>query len=230
MEPMKTPTLLCLLALSSLAHAQAIAPPLAAPPVIVQQPPSYPGTTYAPAGSGLPTPGQPGYASPEAQRSPNKRVLPDEFSAKREAGVWAADDVEPPKAMSFVRRLYDVTIPAPKDSEGLAQATVSACLRSLATAADAVGLTVRIHAQPANARKCLAGGALLFCVERGWDAAKQSQPSEALTTQRLVLEHAQRLKAAYCAGVTLEDAQARLNAEVLAEWLRELKEGQTPAR
>jgi hypothetical protein len=63
-------------------------------PLIVQQPPpSYPGATYSPAGTGASLVGQPSQQVQGVARSPNTRALPDEFSPDRKPGLWAADEV-----------------------------------------------------------------------------------------------------------------------------------------
>lgn len=242
------PTLLLFLAvLSACATVPRGAYEQAAPTYVPVGPPPastpgfYPGTpaepVYTPNGAGLPGERPFGPGPQALPRSPNTRALPDEFSPTREAGLWAADGAESPTAISFVRRLYDVTIPSPKESgDNMTQATVSACLRSLGSAADATGLTPTISSMPVDVRRCLAARALRACVDRGLEAVehtrRNAQAYDAVETarRRVVAEHARRLADAYCSNVSITEAQDGLNQEVIAEWLRALKEGLTPAR
>jgi hypothetical protein len=220
------PLLLLFLVVSLSAHAQApaVRPPArpVTPPALTPgyNPNTPPDPVYTPPGTGLPEVGQPGTHAVPVKRSPNTRALPDEFDPKREPGIWAADGA--PRA-SDAPRLFDVVIPFPSDDPG---ATMEAkrCADGLVEAADDIRKTKAIGALPEPVRRCLAARAYYHCAaEEELVTQKMMRSGQASYLDRLrqqsgMRAHAERLRAEWCAGVTLDGAAQKALRDVLNKW------------
>lgn len=196
-------------------YRQAVARPAPAGPLIVQQPPSYPGATYTPAGAGAyrgdPLPSKP------VPRSPNKRVLP----ATREPGIWAADGA-PQASMPY--RIFDVEIPFPADARTVdGKRQTGECASGVMLALLSSRLHDEMMAHPFAARRCMAAQAYRSCagleIERALRLKAQGEEYDADALERLrnMQAHARALEAAWCSGVELTPAQLRTRDAVLGE-------------
>lgn len=160
---------LCMLFLLPDAHAQAVRLAPSTGPLIVQQPPSYPGNpVHTPAGAGASHGSIPGVQKATLPPSPNKRLLPP----TKEAGLWAADGARA-AIDSHTHPLFNIRLPYPsfaKDEESAIPMTT--CVASMAVAADNAGRTNEIKELPAEVRKCMASRAVGICLD-GWMALLQ---------------------------------------------------------
>lgn len=202
-------------------YRQAVARPAPAGPLIVQQPPSYPGATYTPAGAGAyrgdPLPSKP------VPRSPNKRILP----ATKEPTVYAADG--DPQA-SVGHWLFYVHIPTPEDTHGpVAKTSAQLCVDTLTGAANQIGKRALLDATPLQERMCIAARAFRHCAEahrRAMERAKEAGKKAtgprydpiAVQDSVLLWKYAIALEAKNCADVRLSDEQYSALIAVLSRW------------
>lgn len=210
---------LLLFLLSSVANAQAVRPPPATGPLIIQQPPSFPASPAAtPAGAGA---SHGSLAAPEkaVPRSPNKRLLP----RTKEAGLWAADGA--PQASLPRHALWGVDIPPMRNDEGRVVAGETEwCMKGLAKAADAAGWRERIENYSAEVRACMAATAYLRCAdERHRWITQPATPGStvvgaSIESARATLLHARSLREATCRGVMLSDEQKSALSAITAAW------------
>jgi hypothetical protein len=228
---MKTPILLLLLSAcastTSTRYEQA-APayvPVGPPPVMT--PGYFPGTpaqpVHTPNGAGLPGERGPMPQPHALPASPNKRALPDEFSPKREAGIWAADGAQNSPELP---RLFGVAIPYPGPAQYPdAKGDTELCVDTLTNAARVVGVFDRIMSLPEDVRACLAARALRHCAgeemayRRKMAAAKERLGPLALQDIKTLVQHAGELFRANCRpeGLGQGEAGADLGA-VLRRW------------
>jgi len=217
------------LTVCSLTRAQAMRPPPAAAPapaVIVQQPPSYPGATYTPLGTGLPTMGQPGASRPAVARSPNKRVLPP----TKEPGLWAADGA--PSAVAR-HHLWGVEIPLPEGATAhLVEREAWHCANGMDGVAGGIRKVAFISTLPEDVRRCMVARAQYHCAfEEGLLAQRNAARGSTSDTARIealaALEaHALALRSKWCADVTLTDKQQTALRTVLDSWDKSLRRGE----
>lgn len=214
--------LLAALAVGSLASAQAMRPPPAAAPapapaVIIQQPPSYPGATYTPTGTGLPAMGQPGSQRPAVERSPNKRVLPP----TKEPGLWAADGA--PRAGEEPGTIFGAPVQLPEHPPLGATAVRGVCAYDMARAAGAARMKL-ILSFPDAVRACMAASAYFQCVLRhAHEAPKKAgwaEPSgwDPAYLKKAVMPIAEKEMKKACAGVTMTEEQSAALRAVLEKY------------
>lgn len=223
--------LLAALIAGSLASAQAMRPPPAAAPasgpaIIIQQPPTYPGATYTPAGTGLPTIGQPGTQRPAVERSPNKRVLPP----TKEPGLWAADGAPVAAAR---HHLWGVEIPLPEGAMAhLVEREAWHCADGMDEVAKGIRKVAFIDTLPEDVRRCMVARAQYHCAfEEGLLAQRhvaRGSTSDAARLEPLAaLEaHALALRAKWCADDTLTDKQQTALRTVLDAWDKSTQRGE----
>lgn len=213
----------------SLAHAQAMRPPPASAPgpaIIIQQPPTYPGATYTPTGTGLPTMGQPGTQRPAVERSPNKRVLPP----TKEPGLWAADGAPVAAAR---HHLWGVEIPLPEGAMAhLVEREAWHCANGMDGVAKGIRKVAFIDTLPEDVRRCMVARAQYHCAfETGLLVQTRVTRGSTSDTARLealaALEaHALALRAKWCADVTLTDKQLTALRTVLDAWDKSTRRGE----
>lgn len=202
-------------------YRQAARPAPAPGPLIVQQPPSYPGTTYTPPGTGLPMPGQPGQ-KPSVQRSPNTRVLP----ASNEPGLWAADGA--PRAAahdgSSDNRLFGVDYPLPAKPTEAEVTAAGQCTSELSSTLKTNPRTEGyIDGLPEDVRRCLAAMGVAQCAEelyKGMERGSLRHPKLTSDDLKEALKHAKNVEKGYCSGVVV-DLKERLALDWLLQRWRE---------
>lgn len=218
---------LALLALPLAVHAQAIAPlpaPVSPPPVMTPgyAPGTPPAPVYTPTGAGLPEVGQPGQQGEPVKRSPNRRTLPDEFSPKRKAGVWAVDGAS---VASERRQLWGIVIPLPEGATSrVAEYEAWNCAMHVEDAAMGANVNDVIRAFPADALRCTVATAQHHCAAGEVERAKRRK--ERLVEFDLarfdalkVLEaYTATLQAQWCSGVMLTREQRDALAAALRIW------------
>jgi hypothetical protein len=201
---------------------QAAARPAPAPAGgIVQLPPSYPGATYTPPGTGLPGERVPGPQRGEVPRSPNKRVLP----ATKEPGLWAADGA--PRASS-PPQLFDVELPYPDGADTPEeQATTDVCASTLTRAARSADELYYAVNLPEPVRRCFAARAYEHCAGSLWATMARDRERghpydpEVLEQLRVTHAHASRLVAQYCAGVSWSRTDGDALSAVNRQWMQD---------
>lgn len=130
-------------------------------PLIQQQPPSYPGQTHTPAGTGL---YRPESGPAKVERSPNQRVLP----ATREPGVWAADgDPALMAGQIYGWDVLGVRMPVPENCDRREKWIWSqACANRLRnTVNGAPDLLRRVTGLAKSERECLLAALFYSCLE-----------------------------------------------------------------
>jgi hypothetical protein len=190
------------------AQAPAVRPPArpVVPPALTPgyNPNTPPDPVYTPPGTGLPEVGQPGTHAAPVKRSPNTRALPDEFSPKKEPGIWAADGA--PKA-TMSTELFGYTIPRPKTAEG-AEDVLGQCVFTMSVSAKQAGKHAEIMEMTEAMRMCMALRAVAYCADTwrallsvGKQAGAPMQPGQE-ETARHTLAHvmALLLKTQECRG------------------------------
>jgi hypothetical protein len=231
----KNPLMLCLLSLAvglaacggSSVHGPAFrqAVPM---PMPVEAPPAYtpgfaPGTpsepTYTPPGTGLPMPGQPGYVMPRVKRSPNTRVLPDDYSPKKEPGLWAADGA--PVASTTPPPLFGVTLPYPNwATEKATQDWPDSCIVFMHNASVTTGVYNTVIKLPEAIRWCMAARAYAICADDFHSKTDPADPSYELLQQ--MVAHGHGLVARFCPGSGWTNDHADVLAQVVADFRRTL--------
>jgi hypothetical protein len=205
-------------------YRQAAAPMPAPGPLIVQQPPTYPGATYAPVGAGLPEVGQPGRQGASVPRSPDKRILPP----TKEPAVYAADGA--PRAVSAPG--LGVTVLGVGFDLGLELKPARAaheCAKAVNDASDStIHWSKHTRRFSEEATRCIAARALLRCSKIVRDELQNQKRMFAdfhAEHAAVATEAAERFKEAFCKDVVLNPTQ-----DLYLSWLYERTEGVRPKR
>lgn len=228
---MKPALLFFLAALSACATVPRGAYEQAAPAYVPVGPPPastpgfYPGTpaepVYTPNGAGLPGERPFGPGPQTLPRSPNTRALPDEYDAKRESGVWAADGTPGTPV-----RLFGVEFPYPTDAHGfIARDETEWCAGVITGAASSAKvLDFLLSAAPAE-RMCLAVRAMEHCGEQRYNNLLRTKAREpkrikdpfVVDDAKGLWFHAIKLGRIACKDANLTDEQRAALARVFSQ-------------
>lgn len=185
-------------------------------PLIQQQPPSYPGQTHAPTGTGLYRPETAGGQA--VGRSPNLREVPSEPDGA--PGLWAADGAlrATLHGGSSDMRLFGVDLPLPVNASEAERLVTGLCTVTLTAAAKTrPGTEGYIDGLPEEVRRCLAARAFKHCAEKVHERIQRGLLQHPSLTAQDALEafrHAMNVEKGYCSGVMVE-----WNARTALDWV-----------
>lgn len=215
--PDMRPPLLFAVLLSSAVHAQAVRPAPSPGPLVVQQPPTYPGATLTPTGAGA---SHGGLAAPQkalAPPSPNKRLLPP----TKEVGLWAADGES--IAGAGESSIFGAVVPLQTYPPHGAENVLGACAADMAAALRTARMD-KLLLFPGPVRACMAARAYLQCVIRhgneppktaGWATPSGWDP---VYLRQDVIPLAERLAKQQCEGVAITAEQGAAFRAVLEKY------------
>lgn len=225
-----TRTMLAVLLLSSLAHAQAPAvAPVRPPPVAT--PGYFPGSTgnptHTPAGAGASHGGLPGAQKAEVQRSKNWRP------GGKGPEVMAPDDA-PRASAGPPPSVFGVTLPYPGNASLSEMSVVAMCHHAFSMAEHETQLAAYFANLPPEVRSCLAAKALALCAigaQDGYNTAsdKAALPADMPEALARVREHSLALAAHHCRDVSLEQAVVTAYRKVEKAWYRAAKQTKAPS-
>jgi hypothetical protein len=212
------------------AQAPAIRPPArpVVPPALTPgyNPNTPPEPVYTPPGTGLPEVGQPGTHAAPVKRSPNTRALPDEFSPKREPGIWAADG-EPRASTDKMPAVFGIALDYPAMATPDTKRWSDFCASTIGDTAKATGtdgLFSPIHPQ---LRRCLASRAYLACAfsiaEQGGATTPDARTAKAMEA------HGRALVSFNCREGQGDQKNEPPFRAMLDQWRKDLSGRLTPA-
>lgn len=197
----------------SAAHvaAQAVRPAPASVPLIQQRPPSYPGQTYTPAGTG---------ARPEDLVAPPGRVemprskgpiLPAEPDGA--PGLWSAG---PRPESDAPVTIAGVVLPSPS---GQSTAETRRCARTMNIAIGLARTIDAVQALPEDVRRCLAANLFQYCATRRLRPLS-SDPQPEDKAREAAFATAVRFAETACVDRKLARAADTLYDRIVREWLK----------
>jgi hypothetical protein len=201
--------------------------PAGPPPVAT--PGFFPGTpaepVYTPNGAGLPGE-RPPLPQPRAlPTSPNKRVLPDEFSPKREAGLWAADGA-PVASVDRMPPIFGVPHVYPENVSPSARKWSDFCATSLDETAKQTGADATFSGVHPQLQRCLAARAYLACAFALSEHGGTNAPDP--RTVREMQSHAKALVAYNCREGQADPENEPPYRAMIDQWRKDLPGRLTP--
>lgn len=169
------------------------------------------------------TVGHPGYVTPEPERSPHKRVLPETPRTRREPGIWASDSSEPVGTLSVL----GIPLPGPKLG-GEDDAAAKWCATSMALALhDRADVASRLISRTARDRKCVVLDVYAACLD--WFAAVEFR-NEAKSVGEAIRRRERDVRRAFAAecGAPSDEGKDPEAAALISALLVRVRDGGKP--